>query len=405
MTFTQVDPTDYTTIVGRGWVRINDEPGRGLLLATVDNRAQPLEFHTGVPVRRRSGGGPLPRAGRAHGQGLGEPGGRESQAGRPAGQSGGAAGGGHRSANRPAGPRQGAGIRHGPAGHQRPGSPGDPGRVPGQGAALAGDGPAASPARPPRCARWCWGWPTATRPSRWPWCWWILRTPPGASTAWAAGDGNTLDKLPHVLATVSTANELDRVVKRLVAEFDDNVRGRLKGHPKVFTPQDNQKRSIFVIIDHYDDAAILNRAGVGLMGLAEVGKGKNLNLVVAGTTNITRDSSDELRRRAEFLPLLADPVGRRDRALHGRARQLQHQEGDAARPGLPGQGGRRLPGAGLPALPGRQRRVRSAGSDDRGHPQEVPRAGGLELQGGRFGARWRPPSAVWRRWPPSRWPA
>jgi hypothetical protein len=54
-----------------------------------------------------------------------------------------------------------------------------------------------------------------------------------------------------------------------------------------------------VIIDHYDDAAILNRAGVGLMGLAEVGKGKNLNLVVAGTTNITRDSSDELRRRAE----------------------------------------------------------------------------------------------------------
>jgi hypothetical protein len=33
--------------------------------------------------------------------------------------------------------------------------------------------------------------------------------------------------------------------------------------------------------------------------LAEVGKGKNLHLVLAGTTNITRDSSDELRRRAE----------------------------------------------------------------------------------------------------------
>jgi hypothetical protein len=38
---------------------------------------------------------------------------------------------------------------------------------------------------------------------------------------------------------------------------------------------------------------------VGLAGLAEVGKGKNLHLVIAGTTNITRDSSDELRRRAE----------------------------------------------------------------------------------------------------------
>jgi len=114
-----------------------------------------------------------------------------------------------------------------------------------------------------------------------------------------SGDGKALDKLPHVLATVSTADELDKVVKRLVAEFDDTVRGRLKGAPRVFTPQDNTKRSIFVIIDHYDDVAILNRSGVGLPGLAEVGKGKNLNLVVAGTTNITRDSGDELRRRTE----------------------------------------------------------------------------------------------------------
>src|SRR3990172_559222 len=50
-----------------------------------------------------------------------------------------------------------------------------------------------------------------------------------------SGEGNPLDKLPHVLATVSTADELDRVVKRLVAEFDDTVRGRLKCAPRVFT--------------------------------------------------------------------------------------------------------------------------------------------------------------------------
>ena len=49
VTFTQVDPTDYSTIVGRGWASFNDEPGRGLTVETVEGRPQPLEFHTGVP--------------------------------------------------------------------------------------------------------------------------------------------------------------------------------------------------------------------------------------------------------------------------------------------------------------------------------------------------------------------
>ena len=49
LTFTQVDHLDYSSIVGRGWTNINDEPGRGLKVETLEGRPQPLEFHTAVP--------------------------------------------------------------------------------------------------------------------------------------------------------------------------------------------------------------------------------------------------------------------------------------------------------------------------------------------------------------------
>jgi hypothetical protein len=90
------------------------------------------------------------------------------------------------------------------------------------------------------------------------------------------------------------------VIKRLKAEYDEQVIAKLQGQPGVFRAQDNQARSIFLIIDHYDDAPqVFNKSGGGLYGLAEVGKGKNLHLVIGGSMNIMRDSSDELRRRAE----------------------------------------------------------------------------------------------------------
>ncbi|NIN66845.1 MAG: hypothetical protein GTO63_19565, partial [Anaerolineae bacterium] len=63
--------------------------------------------------------------------------------------------------------------------------------------------------------------------------------------------------------------------------------------------QDNKARSIVVIIDHYDDADLLNSGELGLMGLSEVGKGHNLHFVISGSLDIMRDSSDKLRRRAE----------------------------------------------------------------------------------------------------------
>jgi hypothetical protein len=66
----------------------------------------------------------------------------------------------------------------------------------------------------------------------------------------------------------------------------------------VYVPQNNPGRRIFVIIDHYDDVEPLNK-GLGLAGLAEVGKGRNLHLVIGGTLGIMRSGGDDLRRRAE----------------------------------------------------------------------------------------------------------
>ncbi|MCJ7677285.1 MAG: hypothetical protein MUO35_06150, partial [Anaerolineales bacterium] len=115
---------------------------------------------------------------------------------------------------------------------------------------------------------------------------------------YGTGGDSSLDRLPHVLATVTNADELDAAVRRLSAEYDDEVIKSLRGKTG-FKPVDNAKRSIFVIIDHYDDASILNRSGVGLAGLSVIGKGKNLHLVVAGSTDILRGSGDDFRRRVE----------------------------------------------------------------------------------------------------------
>jgi hypothetical protein len=68
----------------------------------------------------------------------------------------------------------------------------------------------------------------------------------------------------------------------------------------VYNPEGNAQRSIFVILDHYDDAeGAFQKTEPLLSMLSEVGKGKNLHLVIAGSLNITRNSADDLRRRAE----------------------------------------------------------------------------------------------------------
>jgi hypothetical protein len=92
---------------------------------------------------------------------------------------------------------------------------------------------------------------------------------------------------------------MDEVVMRLRAEYDEQVIKHLQGKTAVFIPENNQKRSIVVIVDHYDDAEGLNKGKLGLTALSEIGKGKNLHFVVGGTLGILRGGGDEFRKRVE----------------------------------------------------------------------------------------------------------
>jgi energy-coupling factor transporter ATP-binding protein EcfA2 len=113
---------------------------------------------------------------------------------------------------------------------------------------------------------------------------------------YGAGGADTLDQLPHVLATVSSEKELEAVVKRLRAEFDEMVVNRLRGNRAAFDEQDNTRRALVVILDHYDDSEPLNRGGA-LTALGEIGKGKNLHFVMG--LGSQRGPADEIRKRVE----------------------------------------------------------------------------------------------------------
>lgn len=117
---------------------------------------------------------------------------------------------------------------------------------------------------------------------------------------YGAGEGSLLSDLPHVLTTVSNAEEMDEIVKRLHSEYTESVQTILKKEAKkAFNLQDNKKRSILVIFDHYDDVSQLNGKGMGTDALSEIGKGENLHIILAGTQDITRSGSDKLRKRVD----------------------------------------------------------------------------------------------------------
>jgi S-DNA-T family DNA segregation ATPase FtsK/SpoIIIE len=297
ITFTMSDPTDYTTIMGRGWVRFNDVPGRGLALQMIGDRAVPLEFQTAVPVGEGAGGDAFRELAERMAAAW-----QTLEAANPA-----------LKARKPKRveplpklvPLQSVLPEFG-KGRPNLGVPvgindldREPMRV-----EFMTKGP-----------HWIVIGPPVTGKTT------VLRslvlslahsyTPDQVALVLVdpsdtvrrfynfGGSGeNTLANLPHVLATVSTGKELEVVIKRLHAEYTEQVVNRLRGHTEVFVPQDNQARHIFVIIDHYDDAAPLNQ-GPGLAALAEVGKGKNMHLVIGGTLGIMRSGGDELRRRAE----------------------------------------------------------------------------------------------------------
>jgi S-DNA-T family DNA segregation ATPase FtsK/SpoIIIE len=297
VTFTQVDPSDYTSILGRGWSSFNDEPGRGLVIDLVDARPQPLEFQTAVPAvgedsdlyRELS-----ERMAKAWDKMVeADPGLMLRRA-------------------KPVEPLADAVDLHsvmlplgvGPAELVVPLGINDLDREPTL-IEFKSKGPNWLVVGPPVTGK-----TTTLRslvislahsysPDQ---VAMVLVDPSDTARQffnYGGGDGASLRDLPHVLATVSTAKQMDATVKRLQAEFDEGVRAKLKSNKSSFTPQDNKARSIFVIIDHYDDAEVFNRSGLGLTGLSEIGKGKNLHFVIAGSLQIMRNSMDDLRRRAE----------------------------------------------------------------------------------------------------------
>jgi hypothetical protein len=113
---------------------------------------------------------------------------------------------------------------------------------------------------------------------------------------------NTLDALPHVLATVTNAKEFDAMVLRLNAEFNEQWGEALKTHAKdTFAPDPaHAQRAIVALIDHYDDiAGMLRGSKYGITGLAEAGKGKAMHIVFCGSLGVLRGATDDLRKRVE----------------------------------------------------------------------------------------------------------
>ncbi len=114
-------------------------------------------------------------------------------------------------------------------------------------------------------------------------------------------EGYSLANLPHTLMTVSTGAELDQLILRLRAEYDEATIAKLKEHPEFYQPVDNSQRAIVVLFDHFDDMESLNRGSTrgGLTALADIGKGRHMHIVLAGSLEVLRSGSTDMRKRVE----------------------------------------------------------------------------------------------------------
>jgi DNA segregation ATPase FtsK/SpoIIIE-like protein len=297
VTFTQPDASEYTTIVGRGWTTFNDKPGRGLTVEIIDEKPYPLEFHTGTPVMEGDVD-PYRILAERMAQAW-----ETLEAETPA-----------RKARKPKSVETLAKfvdlqnilgeIGSGTPAKAVPVGINDVDREPTM-IEFADKGPHILIVGPPVTGKTtlirslvlslAYLYPPEKVAM-------VLIDPSDMSRRfynYGTSEENRLDRLPHVLATVSNAKEMDRVVKLLMAEYDEDLIAKIAGKPTVFQAQDNQSRAIFLIIDHFDEAeSVFNKSGLGLAGLTEVGKGKNMHIVMGGSMGILR-GSDDLRKRAE----------------------------------------------------------------------------------------------------------
>jgi S-DNA-T family DNA segregation ATPase FtsK/SpoIIIE len=297
ITFAQIDPSDYSMIVGRGWTTINNVPGRGLTVEQIENSPQPLEFHTAVPAGEPDGGHyrQLAKVMNEAWQSMVEK--DESLLKRQASTVEVLS---DAIALKKVLPELGSGkapvaVPIGVNDLDRESTLIE----------FENKGPHLIVIGPPMTGK-----TTTLRsltlalahcytPSELAMVLIDPSDPARRFFQYGAGEGSSLADLPHVLGTASTSEEMDEVVMRLHAEYDDDVRKALKDKSNGFNPANGDNRRIVVLIDHYDDADMLNQADLGLQALAEVGKGKDIHFVIAGSTDITRDSMDQLRRRAE----------------------------------------------------------------------------------------------------------
>jgi DNA segregation ATPase FtsK/SpoIIIE-like protein len=119
---------------------------------------------------------------------------------------------------------------------------------------------------------------------------------------YGAANGANLSQLPHVLAQVTNGREIDDLILHLMAEYDEMTQIKLRQETELtYAAIDNTKRAIVVLLDHADDMEALNKGSKfgGITTLAEIGKGKNLHFVMAGSLEIMRAGSTELRKRVE----------------------------------------------------------------------------------------------------------
>jgi DNA polymerase III delta prime subunit len=112
------------------------------------------------------------------------------------------------------------------------------------------------------------------------------------------GGQKSLADLPHVLATVTEKKEIDELLGRMQAEYDDSFIARVKKRSTFFRDPEQPRPAIVVFIDHYDDVDSicdgdkLKRFGTLALRYAS---SHDLHFVLSGSLNLTRQRDDLMR--------------------------------------------------------------------------------------------------------------